>query len=309
MLNPSGLCQCGCGQKTSIAPAPSPGYAKGDPRMYIRGHAVVGKRWTRTKLPDPPNPSGICMCGCGERTPIAPRTHRAFGIVEGEHLRYCKGHQSRKEADSFEPRSCACGCGKTTSKIRWSDEPRGLVRGQYREYINGHYNRKPTEITENDYELEDRGFVTECWIWSGHVDRKGYPIRQRSREGERAGTTRAHRISYEQFFGPIQDGMTIHHVCRQTRCINPGHLEPMSISDNTYDSLRNRMSRKTRQRIITRDGGICGVCGTHEELTVDHIVPLSRGGANDDSNLQTLCRRCNSRKGRFLLTPGGVNRN
>src|SRR5918993_3065803 len=42
-----------------------------------------------------PNPSGLCMCGCGERTRIASQTHAALGHVKGQPIRYIKGHQAR----------------------------------------------------------------------------------------------------------------------------------------------------------------------------------------------------------------------
>ncbi len=41
----------------------------------------------------------------------------------------------------------------------------------------------------------------------------------------------------------------------------------------------------------------CAKCGAGHDLTVDHIVPRSKGGKNDASNLQWLCRTCNSAKG------------
>jgi len=49
-------------------------------------------------------------------------------------------------------------------------------------------------------------------------------------------------------------------------------------------------------RIFTRDGWRCVSCGASDALTVDHVIPKSRGGDNQDENLQTMCRRCNGRK-------------
>jgi len=40
----------------------------------------------------------------------------------------------------------------------------------------------------------------------------------------------------------------------------------------------------------------CKYCKTTKDLTVDHKVPVSLGGTNEDSNLQCLCSRCNSKK-------------
>lgn len=52
-----------------------------------------------------------------------------------------------------------------------------------------------------------------------------------------------------------------------------------------------------RERVFCRDGYKCLKCGALESLTIDHITPLSKGGDNEDANLQTLCHRCNSAKG------------
>lgn len=51
-----------------------------------------------------------------------------------------------------------------------------------------------------------------------------------------------------------------------------------------------------RSAIIARDR-CCLRCGASSRLTVDHVIPLSRGGTNDSANLQTLCRKCNASKG------------
>ena len=45
----------------------------------------------------------------------------------------------------------------------------------------------------------------------------------------------------------------------------------------------------------------CVYCGTKENIGIDHIVPVSRGGSNHVDNLQPLCRSCNSRKSNSLI--------
>jgi 5-methylcytosine-specific restriction endonuclease McrA len=56
----------------------------------------------------------------------------------------------------------------------------------------------------------------------------------------------------------------------------------------------------TRRRIIKRDGGICQLqlpgC-THVATSADHIIPASKGGTDEDHNLQASCLPCNLRKG------------
>jgi 5-methylcytosine-specific restriction endonuclease McrA len=44
----------------------------------------------------------------------------------------------------------------------------------------------------------------------------------------------------------------------------------------------------------------CTICGGREDVLVDHIIPYSKGGTNDRSNLQPLCWICNAKKGNRL---------
>ena len=46
-----------------------------------------------------------------------------------------------------------------------------------------------------------------------------------------------------------------------------------------------------------RDGYSCQVCGADQNLTVDHLIPISKGGTDDLDNLLTMCGRCNFSKG------------
>ncbi len=56
---------------------------------------------------------------------------------------------------------------------------------------------------------------------------------------------------------------------------------------------------EVRKYVFDRDKYQCQSCGKTKletELTIDHIMPLARGGSNDISNLHTLCRTCNQKK-------------
>jgi 5-methylcytosine-specific restriction endonuclease McrA len=56
-----------------------------------------------------------------------------------------------------------------------------------------------------------------------------------------------------------------------------------------------------RKNIFIRDGFLCQYCGTSDSLTVDHVVPQSRGGDWSWNNLVTSCAKCNNAKGDRLL--------
>lgn len=58
----------------------------------------------------------------------------------------------------------------------------------------------------------------------------------------------------------------------------------------------------TRANILLRDEDTCQYCGKHSrELTLDHVVPRSRGGQSTWENLVASCRACNGKKGSRLL--------
>ena len=68
---------------------------------------------------------------------------------------------------------------------------------------------------------------------------------------------------------------------------------------------RTSVPHGTRMRILARDGRRCRVCGMTADdgvtLEVDHILPVAKGGGNEDENLWVLCRPCNSGKSNLLL--------
>lgn len=75
-------------------------------------------------------------------------------------------------------------------------------------------------------------------------------------------------------------------------------VKPLIIRLLKFINYHNKKDLKiSRQRIYQRDGYQCVYCGTYKNLTIDHVIPKSRGGANSWENMTTCCFSCNSKKG------------
>lgn len=174
-----------------------------------------------------PNPSGLCMCGCGERTRLAPYSAATRQMVKGEPVRFVRGHQPRR-CDWPEPNPsglCGCGCGQATELAAKSDRAAGTVKGKPQRYVLGHGPTVPTD--ERYWALVDRGGPNGCWIWVG-VRHFGYGRFMVSTRREAPKCVAAHRFSYERLVGPIPLGLDLDHLCRNRACVNPAHLEPVT---------------------------------------------------------------------------------
>ncbi len=62
----------------------------------------------------------------------------------------------------------------------------------------------------------------------------------------------------------------------------------------------------TRRAVFARDDWMCQYCGARSNLTVDHVVPRSKGGASSWENIVASCAPCNRRKGNALLRHAGM---
>lgn len=71
------------------------------------------------------------------------------------------------------------------------------------------------------------------------------------------------------------------------------YLRPLVIRLLNYVRFRVKPLKINRQRIFKRDGFRCSYCGISKNLTIDHILPKSRGGGNTWLNLTTCCKNCN----------------
>jgi 5-methylcytosine-specific restriction endonuclease McrA len=85
---------------------------------------------------------------------------------------------------------------------------------------------------------------------------------------------------------------------------------PVVIRLVTYVRIpRDAHSRKiTRRAIFARDSWTCQYCGSERgTLTIDHVVPRSKGGSSSWDNIVTCCAPCNRRKGDRLPLQAGMH--
>ena len=83
-------------------------------------------------------------------------------------------------------------------------------------------------------------------------------------------------------------------------------VRPLVIRLVNYVRYRARNLGVNRKRLFKRDRHQCGYCGSKNNLTIDHIIPKSRGGLNTWDNLVTSCFRCNSIKDNKTPSEAGM---
>jgi len=84
----------------------------------------------------------------------------------------------------------------------------------------------------------------------------------------------------------------------------------IAIKGHGFDPNRHGMVALTNKTLFGRDRNICAYCGehfdNHNQLSRDHIMPKSKGGANTWMNVVTACKDCNSRKSDKTLKESGM---
>lgn len=115
---------------------------------------------------------------------------------------------------------------------------RGLCQKHYYRWVKYGTTDLPKKLAGRDLLYASIEIVGDCWLWVGQVTEGGYG---------RLGEQFVHRISYETFVGPIPDGLHIDHVkkrgCRFRLCINPAHLEPVTVTENNHRMRKERCLR------------------------------------------------------------------
>lgn len=194
-------------------------------RWKIHGDPLTVLRVRRAQVADP-----VCSIeGCG-------KPHEARG--------WCKSHYGKWQRAQRPRGFCSIeGCGRPL---------------QARDWCGTHYMRwRTTGTADLAMPTEDERFWPRvdllgqpamswdgdalpgvCWNWRGAAVPRGYG---------KFNAAYAHRWSYEQFIGPISAGFEVDHLCRNTSCVNPQHLEAVTPDEN---KRRSRIARKNLKEKI-----------------------------------------------------------
>ncbi len=93
---------------------------------------------------------------------------------------------------------------------------------------------------------------------------------------------------------------------KKLRSISQSFSFPSVVKIKTYIHIPYKGVVMSRHNIFKRDGGACQYCGTTKDLTLDHVIPRSKGGKSTWTNLVTACKKCNSNKGDYSLEKAGM---
>lgn len=150
---------------------------------------------------------------------------------------------------------------------------------------------------------------TRCWEWQGAIAVTGYGVCKR-----RGRTRFAHRAAYMELVGPIPEGLTIDHLCRNHRCVNPVHLEAVTITENILRGtspaaqnarkthcLRGHPFNEANTYMTPRGGRVCRACyRTHSRnwyaRNGDHCRAHTRWYSKTEGGRQAIRRYLDKQK-------------
>lgn len=116
----------------------------------------------------------------------------------------------------------------------------------------------------------------ECWNWTGPISPYGYGIMR----GKDIPSRHAHRFGYILLRGPIPDSLVLDHLCRNRRCVNPDHLEPVTNTENVMrgEGFAPKNAAKTH-------------CDAGHEFTPENTYTRSRKQGGRQCKTCTLDRK------------------
>lgn len=123
-----------------------------------------------------------------------------------------------------------------------------------------------------------------CWLWTGCLSAKGY-----ARTSVNRKHLPAYRVAYVLLVGPVPQGLELDHLCRNRRCVNPSHLEPVTHRVNVGRAIHDRhfacghpeTPENSYRRPDEYGGRTCRICKRSRNRKYLHNLRLRRKEANN----------------------------
>jgi len=128
-----------------------------------------------------------------------------------------------------------------------------------------HADRKLLARLFSQVEISTKHFYkgTPCWEWTGHITDYGYA--RTTLQGHKNHLI--HRITYQIFVDAIPEGLVIDHLCRVTHCVNPIHLEAVTVQTNilrgispTAENAKKQTCKNGHELVQLKSFRGCPIC-------------------------------------------------
>lgn len=165
--------------------------------------------------------------------------------------------------------------------------------------------REAKQIIEN-YKADYQQYLGDVPAYVMENDEAGFYSRLGFANIDESVLTVEYKFAYTSGGGMAQRSFTVP-MTEETIAELIKTLESKLTASAFAKEQRTMMTKKLREAIKTRDDFTCCNCGnsTHKEpnllLEIDHIIPVSKGGRTEETNLQTLCWKCNRTKSNKIL--------
>lgn len=205
---------------------------------------------------------------CGAKGPFYKQASRKDGLRS--HCNACVNTANRAWYEANRDKEAA-------KSKEWYEANRDKAAAKYREWYEANRERKD--------------FTTKAWRQANRerVREQGRLLEEANKEKRAAMHREWYRANRERFASKARAWQVAN---RDIRVI---------LSHNRRAKENGNGGRYTRSEwnaLLNATGNRCLACGVSGvKLTVDHVVPISRGGSNSIDNLQPLCKACNSSKG------------